>query len=239
MKGKENIFILLCLMILCSHPVFSQNMTYIHDDIKYNQITVMEQGFGSLDDFWHWSLHHSYSKDATASNKMLYRGTAMEANMLQVEKSDSIRSDFKARAVVEVENLIDRNADIVWLTEKSRLESSLLKFKKNYDNFCFYGPSTDEREYWKEKYDRFNWAINVIRKGYMPNSERKKAYVQLKEDIDAANKKLVACSYVLYVKGEIARMNVNRKPRLRTVEVIAKKSQNDWYGNLMRLGKKQ
>lgn len=238
MKGKGNILILL-LLLLCCLPVSSQDATYIHDDIKCNQITAMEQGFGSLDDFWHWSLHHSYSKDATASNKMLFRGTAMEANKLQVEKSDSIKSDFKDRAVVEGENLLDRNLDIVWQTERSRLESSLLKFKKNYDNFCFYGPSTDEREYWKEKYDRFDWAINVIRKGYMPNSERKKAYVQLKEDIDAANKKLVACSYVLYVKGEIARMNVNRKPRLRTVEVIAKKSQNDWYGNLTRSGKKQ
>lgn len=238
MKGKGNILILL-LLLLCCLPVSSQDATYIHDDIKCNQITAMEQGFGSLDDFWHWSLHNSYSKDATASNKMLFRGTAMEANKLQVEKSDSIKSDFKDRAVVEGKNLIDRNLDIVWQTERSRLESSLLKFKKNYDNFCFYGPSTDEREYWKEKYDRFDWAINVIRKGYMPNSERKKAYVQLKEDIDAANKKLVACSYVLYVKGEIARMNVNRKPRLRTVEVIAKKSQNDWYGNLTRIGKKQ
>lgn len=238
MKGKGNILILL-LLLLCCLPVSSQDATYIHDDIKCNQITAMEQGFGSLDDFWHWSLHNSYSKDATASNKMLFRGTAMEANKLQVEKSDSIKSDFKDRAVVEGKNLIDRNLDIVWQTERSRLESSLLKFKKNYDNFCFYGPSTDEREYWKEKYDRFDWAINVIRKGYMPNSERKKAYVQLKEDIDAANKKLVACSYVLYVKGEIARMNVNRKPRLRTVEVIAKKSQNDWYGNLTRSGKKQ
>lgn len=238
MKGKGNILILL-LLLLCCLPVSSQDATYIHDDIKCNQITAMEQGFGSLDDFWHWSLHHSYSKDATASNKMLFRGTAMEANKLQVEKSNSIKSDFKDRAVVEGKNLIDRNLDIVWQTERSRLESSLLKFKKNYDNFCFYGPSTDEREYWKEKYDRFDWAINVIRKGYIPNSERKKAYVQLKEDIDAANKKLVACSYVLYVKGEIARMNVNRKPRLRTVEVIAKKSQNDWYGNLTRSGKKQ
>ena len=238
MKCKGNILILL-LQLLCCIPVFSQDVTYIHDEIKYNQITAMEQGFGSLDDFWHWSLHHSYSKTATETNKLLYRATAMEANNLQVEKSDSIKSDFNERAKVEAGNLLDRNVDLVWITERSRLESSLLKFKKNYDNFCFYGPSTDEREYWKEKYDRFNWAINVIRKGYMPNSERKKAYVQLKEDIDAANKKLVACSYVLYVKGEIARMNVNRKPRLRTVEVIAKKSQNDWYGNLTRLGKKQ
>lgn len=220
-------------------PVFSQDVTYIHDDIKYNQITVMESGFGSLDDFWHWSLHNQYSKEAAAKNKMVMRAATMEADMLQVEKADSIKSDFVKRGIIEGENLVDRNVDMVWLTERQRVESALLRFKTNYDAFCLYSPTTEEREYWKEKYDRLSWSVAAMRKGYMPNSERKKMFVELKEDIDKANKRLVACSYSLYVRRELARMNVARKPRNRTIEVIAKKAQNDWYSNLTKTGKKQ
>ena len=137
-------------------------VTYNHDSAKKNQITVMETGSGSLSPTEYYQLlHSSYMKSAASKNKLGYRTTAGIGAYNQVEYAEAIDSALTKRAEIEALNMADRQVDLAWKVEGSKINS---------------------------KMDAF---IKATKDAYMPNAKRKKMYLQIYADVAKQNETLV------------------------------------------------
>ena len=110
----------------------AQSVTYNHDSSKQNQITVMETGGGSLTpEFYYWLLHNSYKKTAAEKNKLGFRTLAGINLYNQVDDAEKIDSALTKRAEVEALNVADREIDLAWLAESSKINGQLDKMKES------------------------------------------------------------------------------------------------------------
>ena len=108
-------------------------VTYNHDSAKKNQITVMETGSGSLSPTEYYQLlHSSYMKSAASKNKLGYRTTAGIGAYNQVEYAEAIDSALTKRAEIEALNMADRQVDLAWKVEGSKINSKMDAFKDAY-----------------------------------------------------------------------------------------------------------
>ena len=178
-----------CATAMCH----AQYVTYNHDDSKMGQIQVMEIGAGNLTpEFYYWLVHNSYknnAKDATSVKNTL-RLAANTASYPQVEYADTIEADLKSRAKVEALNVADREVDVAWMTEGSKIEDKLLKLKTN---ISYLNGRTNAREIdaWNELTGMYEFAIKVTKQAYMPNSERQKQYLSIYDEIVKSNDNLL------------------------------------------------
>ena len=127
-------------------------MTFNHDDSKQGQIQVMELGAGSLTPEVYYNVTHRKYKDgarAATSVKNTLRIAANTSSIPQVEYADSIQADLESRAKVEAANMADRQVDLAWVTEGSKIESRLLNFKNNI-NALHGKTNNDEITGWTE-----------------------------------------------------------------------------------------
>lgn len=109
-------------------------VTYNHDSSKKNQITVMEIGSGSLSpELYYQLLHSSYKKSAASKNKLGFRTTVGIGTYNQVEYAEAIDSALTKRAEIEVLNMADRQIDLAWKVEGSKINSKMDAFKNNID----------------------------------------------------------------------------------------------------------
>ena len=100
-------------------------VTYNHDSAKKNQITVMETGSGSLSPTEYYQLlHSSYMKSAASKNKLSYRTTAGIGAYNQVEYAEAIDSALTKRAEIEALNMADRQVDLAWKVEGSKIKAT-------------------------------------------------------------------------------------------------------------------
>ena len=101
-------------------------VTYNHDAAKMNQITVQEIGAGGLTPAFYYDVfHRSYQKTAASKNKLTYRSLAGVAGWQQVDDADSVKGSFEKRAEVEALNVADRQVDIAWLAEGTKITNKL------------------------------------------------------------------------------------------------------------------
>lgn len=174
---------------------FAQQYTYNHDPMKQAQITVMESGTGTLTPEWYYSLlHENYSQSAAVKNKTKYRievGTTLYSQRDYAERIDSAMSK---RAAVEALNMADRaggSADLAWAVEGDKLREKMASFKGNIDKVVFTGGSVEERDYWQQFYGMYSSAIRNTQDAYMPNSQRKREYLRIYQDVCVKNELLV------------------------------------------------
>lgn len=203
--GMKKILITALLAVTTIHS-FAQEVTYIHDQSKQAQFTVMELGTGSLVPQAYYSVvHGKYMKDASSTNKNMYRGTANTASLPQVEMSDSIKKYLETRAREEGLNMADRQVDAAWLVEGSKIENRLSAFKNNI--LALSGKTNSEEiTSWTELGSMYDFAIKATRKAYMPNSEREKQYVAIFEEITKSNDALLLRVRYLATKNKIDRL---------------------------------
>ena len=165
-------------------------VTYNHDSSKKNQITVMETGSGSLSpDLYYQLLHNSYKKSAASKNKLSYRTTAGIGAYNQVEYAEAIDSALTKRAEIEALNIADRQVDLAWKVEGSKINSKMNAFKSNIDRTV--GGSIGDKQRWTEYYHVYETAIKATKDAYMPNAKRKKMYLQIYADVAKQNETLV------------------------------------------------
>ena len=111
-------------MSLTAVGAMAQSVTYNEDSPKRNQITVMETGTGSLTpELYYTLLHNNYKKSAAEKNKLSFRTTAGLEAYGQVEYADSIQSSLTKRAEIEALNMADRQIDLAWKVEGSKITS--------------------------------------------------------------------------------------------------------------------
>ncbi len=173
----------------------AQNVTYNHDAAKMNQMTVAEIGSGSLTpDLYYSILHNGYRKTAAAKNKLGFRTAAGMAAYQQVDDATKLDSAMIKRAEIEALNIADRTGgalDAAWIAEGGKINSKMADFNRNIDRILQYGGAPSRQALWREHYNVLASAIKATQEAYMPNSQRKRQYLQIYADASGKNETLV------------------------------------------------
>ncbi len=182
-------------MSLVGLSASAQYVTYNHDASKMNQMTVAEIGSGSLTPSLYYTLfHNGYRKTAAAKNKLGFRTTAGIAAYQQVDDATRLDSAMIKRAEIEALNIADRTGgalDATWASEGGKINSKMADFSRNIDRILQYGGSPGQQALWKEHFNVLKSAIKATQEAYMPNSQRKKQYLQIYADAARHNETLV------------------------------------------------
>lgn len=169
--------------------------TFDHDEAKMNQIMVMETGVGSLTPTAYYEvIHEKYSEDAAKRNKLARRSDAGIAAYSQKKDAEAMDSAMARQGRVEALNVADRSGgllDAAWAAEGDRITRKMEDFQRNIDRIPEAGGSAADRNRWQEQYDILRYAIEATQEAYMPNSERKKAYLDIFTDLQQRNETLV------------------------------------------------
>ena len=188
----KRIAILTAALSLTALVARAQYVTYNQDSPKRNQIMVMETGGGTLTPSLYYTLlHNSYRKSAVRKNKLVYRTEAGLMAYGQVEYADSIESALTKRAEIEALNMADRQIDLAWKVEGSKITSQMEKMQKNIDRILTVGGTITDKQRWSEYYNVYNCAINATKDAYMPNAQRKKEYLRIYDDLTKQNETLI------------------------------------------------
>lgn len=204
-------------------------VTYNHDDAKMNQITVQETGAGGLTPAFYYDVfHNSYQKSAAAKNKLSFRSLAGVAAWQQIEDADSIEASLKKRAEIEALNVADRQIDIAWLAEGTKLTNKLDDFQSNINRIIGAGGTFNDKERWNNYYNIFQCAIMATQDAYMPNAQRKKEYLAIYADICKENETLIKYLVQLNNKAKTAELLSATSTRQYHNAAIATAAHNRW-----------
>ena len=204
-------------------------VTYNHDDAKMNQITVQETGAGGLTPAFYYDVfHNSYQKSAATKNKLSFRSLAGVAAWQQIEDADSIEASLKKRAEIEALNVADRQIDIAWLAEGTKLTNKLDDFQSNINRIIGAGGTFNDKERWNNYYNIFQCAIKVTQDAYMPNAQRKKEYLAIYADICKENETLIKYLVQLNSKAKTAELLSATSTRQNHNGAIATAAHNRW-----------
>ena len=204
-------------------------VTYNHDDAKMNQITVQEAGAGGLTPAFYYDVfHNSYQKSAAAKNKLSFRSLAGVAAWQQIEDADSIEASLKKRAEIEALNVDDRQIDIAWLAEGTKLTNKLDDFQSNINRIIGAGGTFNDKERWNNYYNIFQCAIKATQDAYMPNAQRKKEYLAIYADICKENETLIKYLVQLNSKAKTAELLSASSTRQNHNGAIATAAHNRW-----------
>ena len=217
----------LCLMLLCFKAVAQSYVTYNHDATKMNQITVQEIGVGGLTPAFYYTLfHNSYQKSAASKNKLSFRTLAGVESYQQVDLADSIQASLTQRA--EALNIADRQIDIAWLAEGSKVNKKLSDFEKNINRIISTGGTANDKTRWNEYYKIFQTAIKATQDAYMPNAQRKRQYLAIYADIEHQNEILIAYLIQLSNRSKTASLLSARLNRRTDVASHATEAFSRW-----------
>ena len=231
MKNVTKIFsAVMIAMALVTLQVNAQSyVTYNHDDAKMNQITVQETGAGGLTPAFYYDVfHNSYQKSAAAKNKLSFRSLAGVAAWQQIEDADSIEASLKKRAEIEALNVADRQIDIAWLAEGTKLTDKLDDFQSNINRIIGAGGTFNDKERWNNYYNIFQCAIKATQDAYMPNAQRKKEYLAIYADICKENETLIKYLVQLNSKAKTAELLSATSTRQNHNGAIATAAHNRW-----------
>ena len=220
----------ICLVSAFVAQTNAQSITYNHDDSKMQQIQVMELGAGALSPEIYYKLtHKSYWKGAKAATsvKNTLRMAANVASLPQVDYADSIKSDLESRAKVEAMNIADREVDLAWVSEGSKIESKLLAFQSNISSLNG-KTNLAEISAWEDLVKEYKFAINVTKKAYMPNSERQKQYLAIYDELTTSNDNLLSRIRYLATKTQADKLIATMASFQHRVKENATASYNRW-----------
>lgn len=189
----RKIFFML-LMVVVSITAGAQSMTYNHDPIVMNQFMKAEIGSGTLGAGYFWAekvyygtkpFHKDYADeyDNVAHSKMASR-TLTNAEVTKEEKyAETIKDSLEKRAEIEALNMVDRQFDIEWEVEKSKIKRQESKFKKNIEDIVYYGGTQEDKNNWTMVYNMIEETLDSAHDAYMPNSQRKSIYIMAYKDL--------------------------------------------------------
>lgn len=211
----------------------AQSVTYNHDSSKQNQITVMETGGGSLTpEFYYWLLHNSYKKTAAEKNKLGFRTLAGINLYNQVDDAEKIDSALTKRAEVEALNVADRQIDLAWLAESSKINGQLDKMKANIDHIIPTGGTINDKRRWEELYNLYQCAVKSTRDAYMPNAQRKRQYLSIYADLTAQNETLLKYLVQLNTQNQTTALLAATNDRVVQKGSIISDARSRWQENM-------
>lgn len=115
-------------------------------------------------------------------------------NFLSTQAADKASQALLDRADVDSLNLIDRQSavDIAYQQEKDRITKAQEIFQANINFILAYGGSIEDKKQWQTIYNSITFALNEVRKAYLPTSKRKVQYEKITDDYIKQNNTLVA-----------------------------------------------
>lgn len=201
-------------IVMCIVAVFeclAQKPSYNHDAAKMNQITVMETGAGALTPIVYYRLlHNNYQKSAAIKNKLEFRTASGIGAYQQVEYADSLAAYLEARAKIEALNMADRQIDLAWKTEGSKINDKMDAFHNNINRIVPAGGTPKDRQRWDTYYKMFQTAIKATREAYMPNAQRKREYLSIYADLTKQNEILIRQLVQFHNKSRTEQLLANR-----------------------------
>ena len=108
-----------------------------------------------------------------------------------MDDADSVKVSLEKRAEIEALNVADRQIDLAWLAEGTKITNKLNDFQNNINRIVSAGGTFNEKERWNDYYNIFQCAIKATQDAYMPNAQRKKEYLTIYADICKQNETLV------------------------------------------------
>ena len=213
--------------------VKAQMVTYNHDAAKMNQILVMETGGGSLSpEFYYWLLHNNYKKTAAEKNKLGFRTLAGINLYNQVDDAEKIDSALTKRAEVEALNVADRQIDLAWLAESSKINGQLDKMKANIDHIIPTGGTVNDKRRWEELYNMYQCAVKATKDAYMPNAQRKRQYLSIYADLTAQNETLLKYLVQLNTQSQTTALLAATNDRVVQKGSIISEAKSRWQENM-------
>lgn len=209
---------------------YSQSyVTYNHDDSKMNQITVQELGAGSLTpEFYYWLFHENYKSNAAEKNKLIFRSAAGVAAYPQIDDADSVETALKKRAEIEALNMVDRQTDLAWLAEGSKITAKLDNYQRNINRIIPAGGTFQDKERWIEYLHVFESSVRATQDAYMPNAQRKKEYLSIYADICRQNETLISYLVMLNNRKHTTQMLSAMQNLPDRRGAIATEAKNRW-----------
>lgn len=218
---------------MAATTVFSQSVTYNHDSSKQNQITVMETRGGSLTlEFYYWMLHNSYKKSAAEKNKLGFRTLAGINLYNQVDDAEKIDSALTKRAEIEALNVADRQIDLAWLAESSKINGRLDKMKANIGHIIPTGGTVNDKRRWEELYNMYRCAVKATKGAYMPNAQRKKEYLRIYSDLTMQNETLLKYLVQLNTQSRTASLLAASNDRVVHKGNVISDAKSRWQENM-------
>ena len=215
--------------MLCLYSSAQSYVTYNHDVTKMNQMTVQEIGVGGLTPAFYYDVfHNSYQKSAARKNKLGFRSLAGVSSYQQVDVADSIKVYLTQRAEIEALNVADRQIDIAWLAEGSKITDKLAAFEANINRIVSAGGSLADKSRWEEYCNMYKTAIKVTQDAYMPNAQRKRQYLAIYADISQQNETLVSFLVQLSNRSKTSSLLAARLDRRSNVAAHALAAQERW-----------
>ena len=213
--------------------VKAQMVTYNHDAAKMNQILVMETGGGCLTpEFYYWLLHNNYKKTAAEKNKLGFRTLAGINLYNQVDDAEKIDSALTKRAEVEALNVADRQIDLAWLAERSKINGQLDKMKANIDHIIPTGGTVNDKQRWEELYNMYQCAVKATKDAYMPNAQRKRQYLSIYADLTAQNETLLKYLVQLNTQSQTTALLAATNDRVVQKGSIISEAKSRWQENM-------
>lgn len=224
---------ILSMAAMTATTAFAQSVTYNHDSSKQNQITVMETGGGSLTpEFYYWMLHNSYKKSAAEKNKLGFRTLAGINLYNQVDDAEKIDSALTKRAEIEALNVADRQIDLAWLAESSKINGQLDKMKANIDHIIPTGGTVNDKRRWEELYNMYRCAVKTTKDAYMPNAQRKKEYLRIYADLTVQNETLLKYLVQLNTQKRTASLLAASNDRVVHKGNVISDAKSRWQENM-------
>lgn len=224
---------ILSMTAMTATTAFAQSVTYNHDSSKQNQITVMETGGGSLTpEFYYWMLHNSYRKSAAEKNKLGFRTLAGISLYNQVDDAEKIDSALTKRAEIEALNVADRQIDLAWLAESSKINGQLDKMKANIGHIIPTGGTVNDKRRWEELYNMYRCAVKATKDAYMPNAQRKKEYLRIYSDLTMQNETLLKYLVQLNTQSRTASLLAASNDRVVHKGSVISDAKSRWQENM-------
>lgn len=224
---------ILSMVVMTATTAFAQSVTYNHDSSKQNQITVMETGGGSLTpEFYYWMLHNSYRKSAAEKNKLGFRTLAGINLYNQIDDAEKIDSALTKRAEIEALNVADRQIDLAWLAESSKINGQLDKMKANIDHIIPTGGTVNDKRRWEELYNMYRCAVTATKDAYMPNAQRKKEYLRIYADLTMQNETLLKHLVQLNTQSRTASLLTATNDRVVHKGNVISDAKSRWQENM-------
>ena len=213
--------------------VKAQMVTYNHDAAKMNQILVMETGGGCLTpEFYYWLLHNNYKKTAAEKNKLGFRTLAGINLYNQVDDAEKIDSALTKRAEVEALNMADRQIDLAWPAESSKINGQMDKMKANIDHIIPTGGTVNDKQRWVELYNMYQCAVKATKDAYMPNAQRKRQYLSIYADLTAQNETLLKYLVQLNTQSQTTALLAATNDRVVQKGSIISEAKSRWQENM-------
>ena len=224
---------ILIMAVATTIKATAQSVTYNHDSSKQNQITVMETGGGSLTpEFYYWLLHNNYKKTAAEKNKLGFRTLAGINLYNQVDDAEKIDSALTKRAEVEALNVADRQIDLAWLAESSKINGQLDKMKANIDHIIPTGGTINDKRRWEELYNMYQCAVKATKDAYMPNAQRKRQYLSIYADLTTQNETLLKYLVQLNTQSQTTALLAATHDRVVHTGSIISDAKSRWQENM-------